>query len=91
MLDVFNHFVPRRYLDRLEAMHGEVIGQFAKPVDKDDLLWRMSRSFRAIEAAWRAQNEREFENFTRSMQAEFESKHAEFEGRLSERERVLEE
>ena len=47
-----------RYLDRLEAMHGEVIAQAtAKPVDKDELLYRMSRSFRPVEAGWRAQRE----------------------------------
>jgi hypothetical protein len=55
------------YLDRLEIIHREVIAEgVARPVDRDELLYCMSRSFRPIEAAWRAQREADFENFARS-------------------------
>jgi hypothetical protein len=51
------------YLDRLEVIHREVIAESAaQPVDRDDLLYRMSRSFRPIQAASHAQMEFDFQS-----------------------------
>ena len=41
----------RRYLDHLEMMHREVIAEgAARPVDRDELIYCVSRSFRPFEA-----------------------------------------
>jgi hypothetical protein len=62
-----------RYLDRLEAMYREVAAEaLAQPVDRDELVYQMSRSFRPIEHGLRAQRDLDLANFARSKQAEFE-------------------
>ena len=46
------------YLDRLERLFGDVIAEgAAHPIDRDALIGRMGQSFRAIERAFRAQEE----------------------------------
>ena len=65
-----------RYLDRLESLHREVIAEgVAAPVDADELVYRLSRSLRPLEHAWRAQREREFQDFVRSREQDLEREH----------------
>jgi hypothetical protein len=86
------------YLDRLEAMHREVIAEgTAQPVDRAELIDRMGRSFRPFELAWHAQRDAELQNFVRSMEEQFQARasaretelRAEFQERLQTREAEL--
>ena len=59
------------YLDRLEAIYREVIAESAEqPVDRDQLLDRMSQSIRRIESAWNRQTQASVAKFAQSTRDE---------------------
>jgi hypothetical protein len=69
-----------QYLDRLESIYREVIAEsVARPVDRDELLDAMGRSFRATERAWQIVSEQ-------ALQRRVETLNEQFQARLGARE-----
>jgi hypothetical protein len=86
------------YLDRLEAMHREVIAEgAARPIGWTELVYSISRAFRPFELAWRARREAELHDFRRSLEEQYHvwasakdvERRAEFRERLLAREAEL--
>lgn len=64
-----------QYLDRLEGLYGQVIAEsVARPVDRDELLDGMGRSFRALERAWRAVQEQHLQRHNQALDEQFQAR-----------------
>ena len=68
------HSSLERYLDRLESMYRDVIAEgTAQPVDRDELIDHMGRSFRSIERALRVQEDLREQAYVRTGAEQFQA------------------